>query len=187
MFFANLILKKLAPSQCPDNDHHNVDTIDGLVLPTITALAMAASSSSAAPEDIANAAAATAAVTRNSAHLEATSRVWSQLVAASLAQDDGDESASSSSSSFQNDLIACAKSLGMRRMPSGSSRQDEMTACYLDSSLPSTLDMIAKYEPAGRVRVWSVGECQCWWGKCPSRIHFRRRLGSAVDIARCWY
>ena len=182
MFFANLILKKLAPSQCPDNDHHNVDTIDGLVLPTITALAMAASSSSsAAPEDIANAAAATAAVTRNSARLEATSRVWSQLVAASLAQDDGDESASSSS--FQNDLIACAKSLGMRRMPSGSSRHDEMPACYLDSSLPSHFGYDYQVRLAGLGMV-------CWrmpWRKCPSRIHFRRRLVRAVVIVRYWY
>ena len=132
MFFVNLVLKKLPPDQCPDNDHHNVDTIDGLVLPTITALAMA--SQNLPEEEIANAAAATAAVTRNSAQLEGTSRVWSKLVASSLKQE----------SSLQDDLIECSKSLGMRRLPSGN-RKDEITACYLDSSLPSTLDMVAKY------------------------------------------
>ena len=42
MFFANLYFRKLDPKDCPDNDHHNVDAIDGLVLPTIVALATTA-------------------------------------------------------------------------------------------------------------------------------------------------
>ena len=33
MFFENLVVKKLDPVQCPDNDAHNVDTIDGLCIP----------------------------------------------------------------------------------------------------------------------------------------------------------
>ena len=41
MFFANLIHRKFPPDQCPDNDGHNVDTVDGLVLPTIVSLAYA--------------------------------------------------------------------------------------------------------------------------------------------------
>jgi hypothetical protein len=33
MFFENMTVKKLEPRLCPDNDAHNVDTIDGLCLP----------------------------------------------------------------------------------------------------------------------------------------------------------
>jgi ADP-ribosylglycohydrolase len=38
MFFANL-QKGLPPEKCPDNDNHNVDTIDGLILTVPVALA----------------------------------------------------------------------------------------------------------------------------------------------------
>ena len=31
MFFANLVAGK-DPSECPDNDHHNVDSMDALTL-----------------------------------------------------------------------------------------------------------------------------------------------------------
>eukprot|EP00617_Octactis_speculum_P013778 CAMPEP_0185747148 /NCGR_PEP_ID=MMETSP1174-20130828/5791_1 /TAXON_ID=35687 /ORGANISM="Dictyocha speculum, Strain CCMP1381" /LENGTH=208 /DNA_ID=CAMNT_0028422199 /DNA_START=21 /DNA_END=643 /DNA_ORIENTATION=+ len=41
MFFANMIHGGLNPEECPDNDRHNVDTIDGLVLPTVSILAAA--------------------------------------------------------------------------------------------------------------------------------------------------
>jgi len=45
MFFANR-QKGVALDKCPDNDQHNVDTIDGLVLPVGVALAMGTSSES---------------------------------------------------------------------------------------------------------------------------------------------
>jgi hypothetical protein len=64
MFFANMVHRKLPPVDCPDNDKHNVDTIDGLVLPSITALAMAARDASSQQQM--EAAARTVAVTRNS-------------------------------------------------------------------------------------------------------------------------
>lgn len=38
MFFANLKIRGKDPALCPDNDQHNVDTIDGLVLPIGVAL-----------------------------------------------------------------------------------------------------------------------------------------------------
>ena len=56
---------------------------------------------------------------------------------------------------FQKDLEQAAKSLGMRCKPSATKNRDEMTACYLDSSLPSTVDMVAKYyTSAGGSRIW---------------------------------
>eukprot|EP00614_Pseudopedinella_elastica_P002794 CAMPEP_0172602786 /NCGR_PEP_ID=MMETSP1068-20121228/22962_1 /TAXON_ID=35684 /ORGANISM="Pseudopedinella elastica, Strain CCMP716" /LENGTH=253 /DNA_ID=CAMNT_0013404269 /DNA_START=108 /DNA_END=866 /DNA_ORIENTATION=- len=42
MFFFNLRRRGLEPARCPDNDQHNVDTIDGLALPTVAALAAVA-------------------------------------------------------------------------------------------------------------------------------------------------
>ena len=139
MFFANLIFHKLDPKDCPDNDMHNVDAIDGLVLPTIASLAAVAKGKDAAA--VANDAAATAAVTRKSAHLEGASRVWGQLVADALEQ-------SSDDTFVHKSLSDCAKGYGMRYAPSAS-RQDQMTACYLQQSFPPALDMMAKYVPEG--------------------------------------
>jgi ADP-ribosyl-[dinitrogen reductase] hydrolase len=78
MFFSNLIVKKLPPEDCPDNDHHNVDTIDGLILPTIAAIAVCANGGTVG--DARDAAAKVASATRRSNVLEETSRAWSDLV-----------------------------------------------------------------------------------------------------------
>jgi len=133
MFFANLKLRKLDPKDCPDNDMHNVDTIDGLVLPTISALAMTAQGQS--DQKIAQVAAQTAAVTRRSDTLEKMSRLWSQIVSASL-RDESEEA-------LMEDLTSTSKQLGLRR-PNGRG-SDEMTACYISQSFPPTINMIAKY------------------------------------------
>jgi len=134
MFFANLKLRKLDPKYCPDNDMHNVDTIDGLVLPTISALAMTAQGES--QENVAKAAAQTAAVTRRSDQLETMSRLWSQIVRASITEDSDED--------MMKDLTSTAKQLGIRQPnPRG---PDEMTACYISQSFPPTINMIAKYQ-----------------------------------------
>ena len=103
MFFANWHHKKLPASECPDNDQHNVDTVDGLVLPTITALASALSGTK---QDAAVLAAATASVTRNSPALDAASRLWADVVFDSV---HGDLDAS---------LPRAASLLGIRLQPS---------------------------------------------------------------------
>jgi len=61
MFFANLVKGK-PPSQCPDNDNHNVDTIDGLVM----AVPVILSGWSKALQQSQKEAAGCTAVTRNS-------------------------------------------------------------------------------------------------------------------------
>ena len=77
MFFENLVNGK-PPEKCPSNDGHNVDTIDGLVLPTAVALATAT-----LPEAEAEAAcSACVAVTRSSPALEAHAKVWAGLLRA---------------------------------------------------------------------------------------------------------
>ena len=91
---------------------HNVDTIDGLVLPTIAA--MTASSK----EEAGNIAAATAAVTRKSPQLEDASRAWGQLVYSSLREENDEDMA--------GHLKECAKQVGLRRTPSAQGA-DQMT------------------------------------------------------------
>lgn len=130
MFFANLVHNKLDPEECPDNDEHNVDTIDGLVLPTITALAEAY----VAPDDtrksreiVRRRAADTVRVTRNSRALEVAASTLSDSIF------DAVRSAKLNKSSvtfFMSD--------------------DPMVSCYLSESLPSTLYMTSKYQG----RVW---------------------------------
>ena len=97
MFFANMIFLKKDPKDCPDNDGHNVDAIDGLVLPSITALAETARQLSLSSSEsdglhlseecrqsIQHAAARTAAVTRSSRLLEKVSGIWADLISAAL-------------------------------------------------------------------------------------------------------
>lgn len=107
MFFRNLIFEGQSPENCPDNDRHNVDTIDGLVLPTVVSLTYAAAATTKAPSGDNNdddnnigqqqqqqqqqflqeqrlaarrAAAACAAVTRNSHVLETAASAWSDFL-----------------------------------------------------------------------------------------------------------
>jgi len=65
MFFANLT-NGLPPEQCPDNDNHNVDTIDGLVLTVPVVLASYAEKADTARGQ----AAKCTSVTRNSQELQ---------------------------------------------------------------------------------------------------------------------
>lgn len=75
MFFANR-QKGLPLDQCPDNDQHNVDSIDGLVLPLATALA-----THALPDDTAALqVAATSQVTRRSKPLAQYSAALGGLI-----------------------------------------------------------------------------------------------------------
>lgn len=68
MFFANMYHKKKPVTECPDNDAHNVDTIDGLVLPSVAAAcaAYAGGPGAAGKAAARDAAVAIAATTRES-------------------------------------------------------------------------------------------------------------------------
>jgi ADP-ribosylglycohydrolase len=152
MFFANMIFRQLPPKDCPDNDHHNVDTMDGLVLPTIVAMT-GMRYDTANPVEIEQAAAECAAVTRRSSELENVSRLWSKVVRSALQGKDDEE--------FQRSLDEFSQQT-IRRRPNGRVDDDStMSACYLSSSLPGLIDMIAKYQPSGSTkthggdRVWS--------------------------------
>ena len=79
MFFANLVHGKRSPKDCPDDDGHNVEAIDGLVLPTIVALAVGARSDGTS-ELATEMAAACADVTRRSDVLHKAAGAWGALV-----------------------------------------------------------------------------------------------------------
>lgn len=130
MFFANLIFKQLPPKDCPDNDQHNVDTMDGLVLPTIAALAGIHRT-----ETVAREASECASVTRRSKVLEGVAGLWSNVVVAAIRNQGFDQALNE----FSQQTI--------RRLPNSSVRDDAtMSACYLSSSIPGLVDMIAKYD-----------------------------------------
>lgn len=130
MFFANLVHKRLDADQCPDNDEHNVDTIDGLVLPTITALAeayVAPDDSKQSREIVRRRAAETVRVTRNSRALEVAASTLSDAIFDAV---------------LSGTLLKCPVTYFMQ--------DDPMVSCYLSESLPSTLYMTSKYQG----RVW---------------------------------
>ena len=141
MFFANMFFRKLPAEKCPDDDRHNVETVDGLILPSIAAIATACNKN-ASIEHVEEAAAQCASVTRRSSELEQASRIWGRFIYATI-REDGDDAVA-------EHLNQCAESFGLRRPP-GPDTPDEMTACYLSQSVPSLLDMIAKYMPGNDV------------------------------------
>jgi len=151
MFFANMIFHKKDPKDCPDNDGHNVDAIDGLVFPSITALAETARQLSGSENDnllvseegrrsIQQASARTAAVTRSSDVLETASEVWASLIIDALVTP---ISKGNAENEMEQPLREVAQSLGLGNPRSN--RKDQMSACYLGQSLPPTLDMLCKY------------------------------------------
>ena len=136
MFFENLVHNKLPPEECPDNDQHNVDAIDGLILPTIAALASAAKPSSTVDE-ISKVSAECASVTRRSRLLEQTNAVWSQVVVDSL-REASDETVLDTLKNVSKTLIG--------RSPKP--YRGQISACYLQQSLPTLIDLVQTYIPA---------------------------------------
>ena len=130
MFFANMIFNQRDPKDCPDNDGHNVDTIDGLVLPTVTAIAETAKKFATSGGDAINiesmeaiksAAAKTAGVTRSSDLLENVSGVWANLIASTILISTSD----ADGSDMNKVLVQTANTLGIRSPRPGG--KDQMT------------------------------------------------------------
>ena len=149
MFFANLVHHQLDPVDCPDNDNHNVLTIDGLVLPTVTALTTAAilghhsksgdnqGIDDAWQDTVGQAASATVAVTRKSKALEKAAYHWGVFLGRALLRS---ESAGSTTVSSLPTLVhLLAHDLDLPRPPHP---RNTLTACYLDSALPALLDQL---------------------------------------------
>jgi hypothetical protein len=150
MFFANMIFHKKDPKDCPDNDGHNVDAIDGLVLPSITALAETARRLSSAGNfdrlelsegcrrSIQHATVRTATVTRSSNLLAKVSEIWANLISAALIlptnKDRGDND-------MEQPLNEAARQLGIRNpIPNDKDRMRYVNAISCHTSLFHTLN-----------------------------------------------
>ena len=106
MFFANLFHKQKPVKDCPDNDAHNVDTIDGLVLPSVAA---ACAAYQGGPGAEGKAAARDAAVA-----VAATTRASRPLATAAAALGDAMHGAIHGVGSASSRADAMASALGMR-------------------------------------------------------------------------
>jgi ADP-ribosylglycohydrolase len=125
-----------------------------LPIGTITALAVALHRDGTVAQAAASAA-ATVAVTRNSALLERYAAEWATLVfavvrtaatATTASQPVSDTGTTSTTSTSTVSLArTMARNLGLRTPQVKAS--DEITACYLDSAVPAMLDTLIKYQP----------------------------------------
>jgi ADP-ribosylglycohydrolase len=128
MFFKNW-KNGVPPEKCPDNDDHNVDTMDGLVLPMIVLVTELGAGRSTAE---ASASAAKAlSVTRRSSKLVEYINAAAEVLAALLS--------GSSIKSVVNDLFPTIAQEVKRR------DSDPMVACYIDGGFPALLFFAHKY------------------------------------------
>jgi ADP-ribosylglycohydrolase len=126
MFFANYAKKKPF-SECPDNDGHNVDTIDGLVN-LIPVVLLNACRAAAPTQDLAT----TVSMCRRSVSLEKRFGPAYAAVLTEILQ----------GKSVRDAAQSHAQQVGLRLDPRAG---DPMTACYLDSSYPAMLHFAVKY------------------------------------------
>eukprot|EP00292_Cryptomonas_paramecium_P011626 CAMPEP_0113707870 /NCGR_PEP_ID=MMETSP0038_2-20120614/28649_1 /TAXON_ID=2898 /ORGANISM="Cryptomonas paramecium" /LENGTH=320 /DNA_ID=CAMNT_0000633479 /DNA_START=90 /DNA_END=1048 /DNA_ORIENTATION=- /assembly_acc=CAM_ASM_000170 len=131
MFFANWVQGK-APRDCPDNDGHNTDALDGLVNLVPVVLLLAPLGRDVARER----AAECASLFRRSSALPRYARLLADYLVDLLEGVPLKEATSS-----------CGRKLGLdvEAMVRRSGGSDPMTACYLDSSFPSLLHYAYKY------------------------------------------
>jgi len=127
MFFRNLVLNKLQPKDCPDNDRHNVDAIDGLIntIPVILAGLLEGKDESEVIED------AYLVMTRYRNAPNMRSYITDYVRLCYMAYQ---------SESFED--FSSRASVNVRNIQR---RRDPMTACYIDSSYPALLHFVWKY------------------------------------------
>lgn len=127
MFFANL-RKGLPAEKCPDNDNHNVDTIDGIAMTVPVALAFL---QRCPVEEVQRQAAACAAVTRQSRPLQDYVAQYAAILGEVVM-----------GSPMQEVLERAGHGSIVRTC---TQRPDPVVACYLTSSYPSLMHFAAKY------------------------------------------
>ncbi len=134
MFFKNL-RDGVPPERCPDNDAHNVDAIDALmVVPPVTVAHLRSS-----PSERAAAIRAAIQTTRNTEAVLRFATVYSDMLLAVLAGESVANAAQTAGLALGIDIAA-----QVRR-----SRTDPMVACYVDSAFPALLFFAHKYGDQG--------------------------------------
>ena len=132
MFFANFA-KGIPPRECPDNDGHNTDSLDGLVnLPPVVYSALVQGGHNKVATD----AKQCVSLFRRSVPLEKYSGVMAALLVALVEGQD-----------LKAAVSATGRQAGIdvERLVRSSGGQDPMTACYLGSSFPSMLQLAYTY------------------------------------------
>jgi len=131
MFFANYDLGRPL-EDCPDNDQHNVDTIDGLTVPAAVAAVSAARGRT--DDDVVRDAVAAAGATRHSPELQRYTEIYVKLLLQVLRGAD-----------LRTAVSATAQTVGFDVARSAAGTSDPMAACYLHSSFPALLHFAFKH------------------------------------------
>ena len=127
MFFANRAAGKPL-RECPDNDNHNVDAIDGLIIPAVVLLGGAA-----LPEALARQAAQESVrVTRDSPKVESFVNELSTMLRSVLRGQTAAEAAQ-------------ATAVRVLGTPLDTDKEDPVVACYIDQNFVSLLHLLSKY------------------------------------------
>lgn len=133
MFFANWA-DGVAPEKCPDNDGHNVDSIDLLTLTVPVILRYADASAEVRNKKVLD----TIAVTRKTSRsMDRFAKAYATMLSNVV-----------KGASLRDEAEAAYKSLGGRytmKEAVASSYGDPMTACYMNSSFPALLHFAYKY------------------------------------------
>mmetsp|Transcript_9724 Transcript_9724/g.12144 ORF Transcript_9724/g.12144 Transcript_9724/m.12144 type:complete len:438 (+) Transcript_9724:112-1425(+) len=129
MFFANYA-SEIEPANCPDNDGHNVDTVDSVV--TTIPVALLSADDSTAYEQVQE----MVGLTRNSNPSKTYAKVFASMIR-QVAIEGVDARTAVSKTGKE-----------VFKMNLSSKAQDPVTACYLSSSFPSVLQMVYKYSPS---------------------------------------
>ncbi|CAE7027179.1 unnamed protein product [Symbiodinium natans] len=123
------------PKDCPDNDGHNVDTIDGLVIPSVVALISLAQGHSVTTA--AALAVEALAVTRSSQVLPEYIRTVTYMLDKVLQGSPLDKAAAETAMEvYGSDLAAAVRKRGST---------DPVVACYIGGSFPALLHFAYKY------------------------------------------
>lgn len=138
MFFKNW-KDGIAPAQCPDNDGHNVDTIDALMVVPPVAIAHMHSP----PAERAAAIKAAIQSTRRSSEVLSFANIYADMLIL-LLQDSAvsmQQAAQAAGRQMNLDVAAMVRADGARR----GIGSDPMTACYISSAFPALLHTVYKY------------------------------------------
>lgn len=125
----------VAPEKCPDNDGHNVDTMDGLVLPSVVALAALVRGESL--EDAAKQGSEALAVTRASRVLPQYVQIMTQFLSKLLHHAPLENAAQQiAEEAYGSNLSEAVRRRG---------ETDPVVACYIGGSFPALLHFAYKY------------------------------------------
>jgi len=125
----------IAPEKCPDNDGHNVDTMDGLVLPSVVALAALVRGDGL--EEAAKQGSEALAVTRASSVLPQYVQIMTAFLSKLLQSTPlATAAAQTAEEAYGSDLSEAVRKRG---------NTDPVVACYIGGSFPALLHFAYKY------------------------------------------